>query len=118
MDKRTKTLLEEIISEFGSENVNAGEVAKLLGNEHQLTLIKNGVRVSSNVYSINLNDTVSSEIEEPQQNSKVTQFSKIKDLVPDFDSTYVPFGCYNEILTIVKSNHFLPVYIVGESGNR
>lgn len=38
-------------------------------------------------------------------------------LVPRQDSTYVPFGFYNDLTKIVKSKSFYPVYITGLSGN-
>jgi MoxR-like ATPase len=37
--------------------------------------------------------------------------------VPDRDPTYVPFGNYSDIETIIKSKIFFPVYITGLSGN-
>lgn len=38
-------------------------------------------------------------------------------LVPPRHETYVPFGLFNEILSLVESKIFFPVYIVGLSGN-
>ena len=37
--------------------------------------------------------------------------------VPDRDPTYVPFGNYSDIETIIKSKIFFPVYVTGLSGN-
>ena len=37
--------------------------------------------------------------------------------VPDKDPTYVPFGNYSDIETIIKSKIFFPVYVTGLSGN-
>jgi MoxR-like ATPase len=38
-------------------------------------------------------------------------------LVPDVNSEYVPWGHYDDILQIVKSNIFAPIFITGLSGN-
>ena len=38
-------------------------------------------------------------------------------LVPDKASGYVPFGHFNDVRSIIKSNRFYPVYITGLSGN-
>jgi hypothetical protein len=42
---------------------------------------------------------------------------EIENLVPATDSTYVPFGFYRELTTIVKSGMFYPTFICGLSGN-
>ncbi len=38
-------------------------------------------------------------------------------LIPDVNAEYVPWGHYDDILQIVKSNIFAPVFITGLSGN-
>jgi MoxR-like ATPase len=40
-----------------------------------------------------------------------------ENLVPNKDKTYVPFGFYNDLKSIIKSKIFYPVYITGLSGN-
>ena len=37
--------------------------------------------------------------------------------VPEKDPTYIPFGNYDDIETIIKSKVFFPVYLTGNSGN-
>lgn len=37
--------------------------------------------------------------------------------VPELNSTYVPFGFFNDLKNIIKSGVFYPVYITGLSGN-
>lgn len=39
------------------------------------------------------------------------------DLIPKPYSNYVPFGNFSDILEVVKSNRFFPVFITGHSGN-
>jgi midasin (ATPase involved in ribosome maturation) len=39
------------------------------------------------------------------------------DLVPEPYSNYVPFGNFNDVLQIIKSGIFFPVFVTGQSGN-
>jgi MoxR-like ATPase len=38
-------------------------------------------------------------------------------LVPEIDSTFVPFGVYDDILKLIRKGIFYPVYITGLTGN-
>src|ERR1017187_3266052 len=38
-------------------------------------------------------------------------------LIPDKDTNYVPFGFYKDLMNVVESKIFYPVYITGLSGN-
>lgn len=42
---------------------------------------------------------------------------ELENLVPEVYKNYVPFGNYDDLLAIVKSNQFFPVFITGQSGN-
>lgn len=118
MDKHTKRLLDEIAFDYGTENINATTVAKELTSDHQIALLKYGTKIGTNIYKLDIKEDVPEVKKDPYENNKkITNFTQQSDLVPMLDGTYVPFGCYNEVLTIVKSNIFLPIYIVGESGN-
>lgn len=46
-----------------------------------------------------------------------TMAADISCTVPDRDPTYVPFGNYSDLETIIKTKMFFPVYITGLSGN-
>jgi cobaltochelatase CobS len=41
----------------------------------------------------------------------------VTDLVPKVYKNYVPFGNYDDVLSIVNSKRFFPVFISGHSGN-
>ena len=53
--------------------------------------------------------------------SKIVKQAKlaveIDNLVPDSDSTYVPFGFHKDLVNIIKSGMFYPTFICGLSGN-
>jgi hypothetical protein len=40
-----------------------------------------------------------------------------ESFIPSKDETYVPFGFFNDLKSIIKSGVFYPIYIVGLSGN-
>lgn len=42
---------------------------------------------------------------------------QLDNLVPDIDPTYVPFGHFRDVMMIVDSQIFYPVFITGLSGN-
>jgi len=42
---------------------------------------------------------------------------EVENLVPIRDTTYVPFGFYRDLESIVKSNAFYPLFITGLTGN-
>jgi midasin (ATPase involved in ribosome maturation) len=46
----------------------------------------------------------------------VTQLTDV-DLVPKVYKNYVPFGNFADVLSIIQSNRFFPVFISGHSGN-
>jgi hypothetical protein len=49
--------------------------------------------------------------------ANVTTDLEIENLIPSQYSNYVPFGNFDDVLSIVKSNQFFPVFITGQSGN-
>lgn len=49
--------------------------------------------------------------------SNVVTDLDITDLVPKVYKNYVPFGNFDDVLSIVQSNRFFPVFISGHSGN-
>lgn len=78
-------------------------------------------RVSRGMYSVASQEESAVEVTVPlsapalltQPRLNVT----VDNLVPPRDDTYVPFGFYKDLSTIVKSKSFYPVFITGLSGN-
>jgi hypothetical protein len=57
---------------------------------------------------------------EPVQGSRIANVTtdlELENLIPSQYSNYVPFGNFEDVLSIVKSNQFFPVFITGQSGN-
>lgn len=71
-------------------------------------------RVGRGLYAIPGGNTVAAEQPEVvyQEVSNTTY-----DYVPKRDANYVPFGCFRDIETIVKSKQFYPTYVSGPTGN-
>jgi MoxR-like ATPase len=49
--------------------------------------------------------------------ANVTTDLEIENLIPSQYSNYVPFGNFEDVLSIVQSKQFFPVFITGQSGN-
>ena len=49
--------------------------------------------------------------------SNVVTDLEIENLVPEKYKNYVPFGNFNDLLSIIGSKQFFPVFITGQSGN-
>jgi MoxR-like ATPase len=58
----------------------------------------------------------------PMQNPKnrissVVTDLEVENLVPNVYKNYVPFGNFDDLLQIIGSNQFYPIFITGQSGN-
>jgi len=42
---------------------------------------------------------------------------EVENLVPEVYENYIPFGNFDDVVTIIKTNKFFPVFITGQSGN-
>jgi len=49
--------------------------------------------------------------------ASVTTDLETENLIPSVYKNYVPFGNYQDLLAIVQSNQFFPIFITGQSGN-
>ena len=50
-------------------------------------------------------------------NAPAVEPSVTQDLIPDKDDTFVPFGPFADIKSVIKSKQFYPTFITGLSGN-
>lgn len=114
-------------TQFTRPEIN--EVAKNLGVNPSKFLSNPRNKIQRGLYGIDLNanssvceysnlPTPSSYTESPtmllsQPKLKV----EVDNLVPDKDATFVPFGFYKDLTTILSNRAFYPVFITGMSGN-
>ena len=57
------------------------------------------------------------EVSSGNRIANVTTDLEIENLIPSQYDNYVPFGNFDDVLSIVKSKQFFPVFITGQSGN-
>lgn len=56
-------------------------------------------------------------VSEPKRIGNVVTDLETENLVPSVYKNYVPFGNFDDLLSIFKSNQFFPIFITGQSGN-
>lgn len=124
------------IASFGKESVTIDEIKSVcesnnIAHPYWFTNDSSN-RIKRGVYKVTLNTDLKTEtismqgqvIQMPKQVEKttsrisnVTTDLDIINLVPDQYKNYVPFGNYEDVLSIIMSNRFFPVFISGHSGN-
>ena len=110
-------------SEFSRADVL--QVASSVGVDPSRFLDNPVNKVARNVYSIGGNvapvaapapiaaPVLSTQVMLSQPKLKL----EVSNLVPNRDKTYVPFGFYKDLSTIISSKAFYPTFITGMSGN-
>lgn len=102
------------------------DVARSIGVNPNVVLNNPQYKVRRGCYSINADAPVAVSVQpvptrDEAPNAMYLAQPKLKvdisNLVPTKDGTYVPFGFYRDLTTILKSNTFYPVFITGMSGN-
>ena len=61
--------------------------------------------------------TVREVLEKTYDSAPAVQSKVAQKLVPDKDGNFVPFGNFNDVKKVIKSNIFYPLFITGLSGN-
>ena len=85
------------------------------------------LRVKTGVYNVNCSAPVSKKSKKKTTKkpaiapapavTPVAPVTNSEHLVPSKDDSYVPFGNFNDVKKIIRSNKFYPVFITGLSGN-
>jgi len=83
--------------------------------------VPSGASAPASAASIELSAQVipmtKAEVSSGNRIANVTTDLEIENLVPSQYDNYVPFGNFDDVLSIVKSKQFFPVFITGQSGN-
>ena len=83
--------------------------------------VPSGVSTPASAASIELSAQVipmtKTEVSSGNRIANVTTDLELENLVPSQYDNYVPFGNFDDVLSIVKSKQFFPVFITGQSGN-
>lgn len=103
----------DLLSSVGKDEFTRTEIVDIAKNNNinaDSFLNLPTYRVRRGVYSVKSN-TTRAMLSQPKLKVDVD------DLVPLKDNTFVPFGFFKDLTTIIKSNAFYPVFITGMSGN-
>ena len=119
--------LVEVLRSTGKTEFSRPEVldaARELGVSPNGFLNDPAHKVARGVYTINVDTPVAGSAQPTPLHEDNTMFLaqpklkvEVSDLVPNKDSTYVPFGFHKDLVTILGSKQFYPVFITGLSGN-
>jgi len=129
-DSDKVSFINQLIATFG-ESVTKEQILEYaekrnLPNPHFLVSkreIKVGKLYNLNQFNKMDNTPVTSNIEETAPANVLPMLrqkrmaTEIDSPIPNRDETYVPFGFYKQIESIVKSKRFYPVFVTGLSGN-
>ena len=130
-EQQRNELIIKLMENFGSQ-VTKGQIVSYceqhgLPNPHFL-ISKRDIKSGKfyNLQSYNQESVaveMSTEELEPAMQAQVLPFKQkrmtveIDSVVPEKDSTYVPFGFFKQLEMILKAKTFYPVFITGLSGN-
>jgi hypothetical protein len=129
MDKREKFIA--IASATGKEFMTLQEVKSLcaendikepqwflkdLANRAGRGMYKLPTALVQNVVPMKKTDTKKEVVDAPRISNVVTQL-ETENLVPQKYKNYVPFGNFDDLVSIFKSKQFFPIFITGQSGN-
>lgn len=117
------------LASLGKTEVNKTEISNVckevgLASSYFFTNDENN-RVARGLYRVP-NVAVTMQAQVIPINKPIVSENKIQNVVTDLESTdlvpsvyknYVPFGNFDDVLSIVQSNRFFPVFVSGHSGN-
>lgn len=116
----TKASRKQIIEHFKTKNE---PVPNWLINGAQYRLEKGMIRLSTPTDFVSSNLVQSKENMAIEMQAQVVTLrqkkmvTEVGDLVPAKDETYVPFGFFKDLESIIKSSAFYPLFITGLTGN-
>jgi MoxR-like ATPase len=98
-------------------------IAREVGENPNRILNDPNYKVRRGVYSFAVNSTSTPEVTNVSTNSDTMYLTQpklkveVSGLVPQKDNTFVPFGFFKDLQTILNSGAFYPVFVTGLSGN-
>ena len=111
----SKQVFIDALIAFGKDTITKPEISKICSEKNipspQWFTNDPNNRVSRGVYKI------PAEMQAQVIKMPTTKTEVQESLVPEVYDNYVPFGNFDDILNIIKSKMFFPVFISGLSGN-
>ena len=133
LNDKQRQFVEAAISKFGKTTLTIDQLKEVAGDFNMKYppqwLVKNhDFKVGKGLWKLPTDDDISnvsaetSKIEklpetETKQEAAYIVSSLVGDIVPKKDDTFVPFGDFSSIKSIIASNKFYPIFITGLSGN-
>jgi MoxR-like ATPase len=123
-----REIMLDALVKTGKQTITRKEVLKIaqeLGMSNPQWYTKNeAYRVEPGVYRVPAIDEVQnivplkkSDVEVTNQITSVQTMMDTESLVPQIYKNYVPFGHFDDLVSILSSNMFYPIFITGHSGN-
>jgi hypothetical protein len=119
----------DALNALGKDTVSRQEIRGIcreLGVSAQWYTKEDGNRIGRGLYKVPSATTINLQAQVIQMPKETKTFSRIQSIVTDLEvenliptvyKNYVPFGNFNDLSSIIKSNQFYPVFITGHSGN-
>src|SRR6056300_1307512 len=131
LNSKQKEYVDMCYSMFGTSEVTKSQIKEvneiLQMKSSPAWLIKDpAFRLARGVYKLPVADGEVSvpevqqvkQVEQPVKQSKVSVTSnKAENVIPSGDPSFVPWGHYKDIKSVIKSGIFYPTFITGLSGN-
>jgi MoxR-like ATPase len=123
-----REIMLDALVKTGKQTITSKEVLKIvkeLGISNPQWYTKNqAYRVDRGVYRVPAIDEVQNivplkkaQAEVTNQITSVQTMMDTESLVPQIYKNYVPFGHFDDLVSILSSNMFYPIFITGHSGN-
>lgn len=117
--KSTEQVVRELQETFGDEidSMQVGAYANSIGTTYQtITKRLERYKVSRGKWNLTAEQE---QLEKTYQAPSVEPIVQMEEqsFIPEKDPNYVPFGNFNDVKKIIKSELFYPVFITGLSGN-
>jgi len=123
-----RELLLSALAETGKKTISRQEVIKLAKElkikEPQWYIKNHEYRIERGLFKVPDISTVQNivplkkpDVEVSNQITSVQTMMDTESLVPPIYKNYVPFGHFDDLVSILSSNMFYPIFITGHSGN-
>ena len=129
LNEKQKEFVSLARQEYGDDKITMKQI-KQLEAKHNLSgndwFVSDTYRLSRGVYKLpEIEGSVSvpevkqvQQVEQTMKQSKVSMTSnKAENIIPSGDPSFVPWGHYKDIKSVIKSGIFYPTFITGLSGN-
>ncbi len=136
LNEKQRQFVEACISKIGKTTLTIDQVTEVAGDFYMKYppqwLVKNHeFKVGKGIWKLPSDEDVSTVSHETETTSKIEKLPETEtkqeaayivssltgDIIPQKDDTFIPFGDFTSIKSIIASRKFYPIFITGLSGN-